>query len=102
MPRRRTGPTKGAKTPRHPCRQFAHRRDLDERRIDGLQTLRSMAARHPGGVGRGAHAASFRRDPACFLHPSAILRAEGEYAVHLRNTLIEDLKRARTIAEGEA
>jgi uracil-DNA glycosylase len=35
-------------------------------------------------------------------HPSAILRAEGETAIRLRATLIEDLIRARTLAAGEA
>jgi uracil-DNA glycosylase family protein len=35
-------------------------------------------------------------------HPSAILRAEGETAIHLRATLIEDLVRARDLAGGEA
>jgi DNA polymerase len=34
-------------------------------------------------------------------HPSAILRAEDEYAVHLRRTLIEDLTRARTLGMSE-
>jgi DNA polymerase len=35
-------------------------------------------------------------------HPSAILRAEGETAIRLRATLIEDLARARTLADGES
>ena len=34
-------------------------------------------------------------------HPSAILRAEGEYAIHLRRTLIEDLTRARALGMSE-
>jgi uracil-DNA glycosylase family protein len=35
-------------------------------------------------------------------HPSAILRAEGERAVHLRTALIEDLTRARTLGASDA
>jgi len=35
-------------------------------------------------------------------HPSAILRAEGEHAVQLRTTLIEDLKRARVLGASSA
>jgi uracil-DNA glycosylase len=34
-------------------------------------------------------------------HPSAILRAEGEYAIHLRRTLIDDLTRARALGMSE-
>ena len=35
-------------------------------------------------------------------HPSAILRAEGEHAVHLRTTLIEDLTRARALSASDS
>jgi len=35
-------------------------------------------------------------------HPSAILRADGEHAVHLRTALIDDLKRARALGAGAA
>jgi uracil-DNA glycosylase family protein len=35
-------------------------------------------------------------------HPSAILRAEGEQAVHLRTALIEDLTRARALGASTA
>ena len=35
-------------------------------------------------------------------HPSAILRAEGEQAVHLRAALIEDLTRARALGASDA
>jgi uracil-DNA glycosylase len=34
-------------------------------------------------------------------HPSAILRAEDEYAIHLRRTLIEDLTRTRVLGMSE-
>jgi uracil-DNA glycosylase family protein len=34
-------------------------------------------------------------------HPSAILRAEGEHAVHLRAALIEDLTRARALVASD-
>ncbi len=34
-------------------------------------------------------------------HPSAILRAEGERAIHLRTALIEDLVRARALGASE-
>jgi DNA polymerase len=34
-------------------------------------------------------------------HPSAILRAEGEHAAHLRTALIEDLTRARTFGASD-
>jgi uracil-DNA glycosylase family protein len=34
-------------------------------------------------------------------HPSAILRAKGERAVHLRTTLIEDLTRARALSASD-
>jgi uracil-DNA glycosylase len=51
----------------------------------GLQSLR-----HSSGV---AVLASY--------HPSAILRAEGEHAAHLRTALIEDLTRARTFGASD-
>jgi uracil-DNA glycosylase family protein len=35
-------------------------------------------------------------------HPSAILRAEGEHAVQLRNSLIQDLARARALGASDA
>ena len=35
-------------------------------------------------------------------HPSAILRAEQEYAIHLRAALVEDLIRARSLIESSA
>jgi DNA polymerase len=55
-----------------------------------IDSARRQTLQHPSGA---TVLASY--------HPSAILRAEGEYAAHLRKTLIEDLKRARTIALGE-
>jgi uracil-DNA glycosylase len=35
-------------------------------------------------------------------HPSAILRADGQHAVHLRSALVADLTRARTMVASEA
>jgi DNA polymerase len=60
-------------------------------RILTIDAARRQALRHGSGV---AVLASY--------HPSAILRAEGETAIRLRTTLIQDLARARTLAAGEA
>jgi uracil-DNA glycosylase family protein len=54
-----------------------------------IDAARHQALLHDSGV---AVIASY--------HPSAILRAEGEGAVQLSATLIEDLKRARVLAAG--
>jgi DNA polymerase len=56
-----------------------------------IDTARLQSLRHSSGV---AVLASY--------HPSAILRAQGERAVHLRTALIEDLTRARDFGASDA
>src|SRR5882762_1913458 len=56
-----------------------------------IDTARRQSLRHRSGV---TVLASY--------HPSAILRAEGEYAVQLRTALIEDLTRARALGASGA
>jgi uracil-DNA glycosylase len=55
-----------------------------------IDSARRQSLRHSSGV---TVIASY--------HPSAILRAEGEYAIHLRRTLIDDLTRARALGMSE-
>jgi uracil-DNA glycosylase len=54
-----------------------------------IDAARRQSLRHSSGV---TVLASY--------HPSAILRARGEQAVHLRTTLVEDLARARSLGAG--
>jgi DNA polymerase len=56
-----------------------------------IDAARRQSLRHSSGV---TVLASY--------HPSAILRAKGEQAVHLRTTLIEDLRRARALGTSDA
>jgi uracil-DNA glycosylase len=56
-----------------------------------IDAARRQSLRHSSGV---TVLASY--------HPSAILRAEGEHAAHLRTTLIEDLTRARALGASDA
>jgi len=55
-----------------------------------IDAARRQSLRHSSGV---TVLASY--------HPSAILRAKGEHAVHLRTTLIEDLTRARALSASD-
>ena len=55
-----------------------------------IDAARRQSLRHSSGV---TVIASY--------HPSAILRAEGEYAIHLRRTLIDDLTRTRALGMSE-
>jgi DNA polymerase len=56
-----------------------------------IDSARHQSLRHSSGI-----------PVLASYHPSAILRADGEHAVHLRAALIEDLTRARNLGASDA